>query len=176
MKEAHELTSYCTDYSATLPDITIYINCDTGFAVNLNRFHLNENDELIFIIKNYNYVESSYVFLHRVRVSDADVNGDIFFNIPPATSKRIKPGAFYTFAVMQNAFDSHEPTEYRKLTDNGAINLEYGAQDFLVKDAETDLDSEIIGVRMEPIADESSISANIFMTEITDIRLELIEE
>ena len=158
-----------------MPEITVYMNCDTRLAINLNMFHLGKNDEFIFVIKNYNYIESSYVFLYRAKASDIDVNGEIFLRIPPATSKHIKPGAFYNFAVMKNAFDRSQPTEYKKLTDNGKINIEYGAQDFTIKDESLE-ESEVIGVRLEPIDDASELKANVFMSEITDIRLELTEE
>lgn len=169
--------SYCTDYTATMPDITIYMNCDTRLAINLKRFNLTENDEFIFVIKNYSYIESSYVFLHRARISDMDENGEILFRIPPAASKHIKPGAFYNFAVMQNVFNSNEATEYKKLTDNGSIKIEYGAQDFLVKTEGIDSDSEIISVRLVPISDtDTTLGTNSFMSEVVGIRLELIEE
>ena len=168
--------SYCTDYTATMPAITVYMNCDTRLAINVGMFNLDKNDEFIFVIKNYAYIESSYVFLYRASVSDIDTNGEIFIRIPPATSKHIKPGAFYNFAVMKNAFDSSEPTEYKKLTDNGKILIEYGAQDFLVKDDTLDAESEIISMRLEPIEDTASLEANQFMGTITDIRFELIEE
>ena len=49
--------SYCTDYLATMPDITVYMNCDTRLAINLGMFNLSENDEFIFAIKNYSYIE-----------------------------------------------------------------------------------------------------------------------
>ena len=132
---------------------------------------------MCFVVKNYSYIDSSYVFIHRARVSEIDENGEILFRIPPAVSKRIKPGAFYNFAVMQNAFNSNEETEYKKLTDNGAIKIEYGAQDFLVKTDGIDSDSEIIGVRLVPISDtDTALGANSFMSEIVGVRLELIEE
>lgn len=169
--------SYCTDYTTTMPDITVYMNCDTRLAINLSKFHLGENDEFIFVIKNYSYIESSYVFLYRARASEMDENGEIFLRIPPATSKRIKPGAFYNFAVMQNAYDSTAATEYKKLTDNGSVIIEYGAQDFMVTSGKDDLDSEITGVRLELIDDnDSSLGTNIFMSEVVGVRLELIEE
>lgn len=168
--------SYCTNYTATMPDITVYMNCDTRLAINLRAFNLGENDEFIFIIKNYSYIESSYAFIHRAKASDVDVNGEIFIRIPPLSSKHIKPGAFYNFSVMQNAFDSNMPTEYKKLTDNGNVLIEYGAQDFTVPGADECSESEIIGVRMELIDDESSSGENTIIYEITDIRLEPIEE
>ena len=168
--------SYCTDYTATMPEITVYMNCDTRLAINLSLFNLDANDEFIFVIKNYSYIESSYVFLYRARATDVDENGEIFIRIPPATSKLVKPGAFYNFAVMKNAFNSKEATEYKKLTDNGSIRIEYGAQDFSLKGSEAEAESEVIGVRLEPIDEASPLSANVFMSKITDIRLELIEE
>lgn len=168
--------SYCTDYNATMPDITVYMNCDTRLAINLKAFNLSENDEFIFVIKNYSYIESSYAFLYRARASEIDANGEIFIRIPPSTAKHVKPGAFYTFAVMQNAFDSRSPTEYKKLTSNGNILIEYGAQDFTINDLNDDYESEVIGVRLEPVDELSSPTANAFIGDITDIRLELIDE
>ena len=47
------MLSYCTNYLATMPEITVYMNCDTRLAVNLSMFELGENDEFIFAIKNY---------------------------------------------------------------------------------------------------------------------------
>ena len=168
--------SYCTDYLATMPDIVVYMNCDTRLAINLKAFKLGDDDELIFVIKNYSYIDSPYVFLFKARNSDIDENGEVIFKITPATSKHIKPGAFYNLAVMKNAFSRKEPTEYRKLTDNGSIIIEYGAQDFTLKTGNDDLENEVVSVRLEPIGEDSSLDANVFMSEITDIRLELIEE
>jgi hypothetical protein len=122
-----------------MPELTIYMNCDTRFAINMRVFDLGANDEFIFAIKNYDYIESDYVYLYRARLRDIDENGEIIFKIPPQTSKRIKPGAFYNFALLANAYDRKQPTEYKKLTENGSIRIEYGAQDILVK---RDLDSE----------------------------------
>ena len=168
--------SYCTDYTATMPDITVYMNCDTRFAINVGAFGLGKNDEFIFVIKNYSYIESSYVFIHRCTIADADENGEIFIRIPPATSKHLKPGAFYNFSVMKNAFNRSEPTEYKKLTDNGRVLIEYGAQDFMVQTEGIEQESEIISVRLVPIDEASSINANRFMSEIVNVRFELIEE
>jgi hypothetical protein len=160
-----------------MPDITVFINCDTRLAINLTEFNLEENDEFIFVIKNYSYIDSSYVFLYKARAKDIDANGEIFIRIPPATSRLVKPGAFYNFTVMKNAFDTSEPTEYKKLTDNGRVKIEYGAHDFQVKGADNlELESEVIGVRLEPVDEAASLNANVFMGKITDIRLELIEE
>ena len=168
--------SYCTDYTATMPDITVYMNCDTRLAINLRMFNLGKNDEFIFAIKNYSYIDSPYVFLFRARASDVDENGEVIFKITPSASKYLKPGAFYNFAVLLNAFDPKKETEYKKLTDNGNIIIEYGAQDIQVYNATDEIDSEIISVRLEPVEISPELEANRFMGEITGLRLELVEE
>jgi hypothetical protein len=81
------------------------------------------------------------------------------FKITPEISKRIKPGAFYNFSILANAFDLRAPTEYKKLTDNGVINIEYGAQDILVKPAEGEVGyDDIIGIKLEPVSDKNADS------------------
>lgn len=149
----------CTNYLATMPEITVYMNCDTRLAINLRMFDLSDKDEFIFAIKNYNYIESDYVYLYRARKSDIDKNGEIIFKITPEVSKRLKPGAFYNFSILANAFDLREPTEYKKLTENGAIHIEYGAQDMLVKPAADEVGyNDVESVRLEPISDENAES------------------
>ena len=153
------MLSYCTNYLATMPDITVYMNCDTRLAINLRMFDLGENDEFIFAIKNYNYIDSGYVYLYRARTKDIDKNGEIIFKITPEVSKRIKPGAFYNFSILANAFDLRAPTEYKKLTDNGSIHIEYGAQDIMVKPAEGEVGyDDITGIRLEPVSDANADS------------------
>ena len=169
--------SYCTDYTATMPDIVVYINCDTRLAINLRMFNLGENDEFIFAIKNYSYIDSPYVFLFRARKSDIDKDtGEVIFKIPPTASKHLKPGAFYNFAVLLNAFDPRKETEYKKLTGNGNIILEYGAQDLLVHDDAGVPDGEIIGMRLELTDDSTAPEANKYMGAIANIRLEALDE
>ena len=168
--------SYCTNYTATMPDITVYMNCDTRLAINLRMFNLGENDEFIFAIKNYSHIDSPYVFLFRARASDIDENGEVLFKITPAESKQLKPGAFYNFAVLHNAFDRRKETEYKKLTDNGNIIIEYGAQDILVYSKDDNPENEIVSVRLEPINDSLGLETNMFMSDIIGMRLELIEE
>jgi hypothetical protein len=149
----------CTNYLATMPEITVYMNCDTRLAINVSLFELSDKDEFIFAIKNYNYIDSGYVYLFRARKKDIDENGEVIFKITPEVSKRIKPGAFYNFSILANAFDLREPTEYKKLTDNGAIHIEYGAQDILVKPAEDEVGYDnVTGIRLEPISDENADS------------------
>ena len=123
-----------TGYLAEMPDVTVYMNCDTRLAINLRLFDLSDNDEFIFVIKNYDYTDSSYAFLFRARKRDMDNNGEVIFSIDPDTSKRIKPGAFYNFALLANAFNPYEPTEYKKLTKNGKVIIEYGAHDLALPD------------------------------------------
>ena len=145
-----------TNYLATMPEITVYMNCDTRLAINLRLFDLGDKDEFIFAIKNYDYIDSGYVYLHRARKSDIDENGEVIFKISPEISKRIKPGAFYNFAIMENALDLRVPTEYKKLTDNGAINIEYGAQDLLLKPNDDILGyDDVESIRLEPVSDEN---------------------
>ena len=170
------MLSYCTNYTATMPDIVVHMNCDTRLAINLHAFSLNENDEFIFAIKNYSYINSPYVYLFRARPSDIDANGEVLFKITPSMSKHLKPGAFYNFAVLKNAFDKTKETEYLKLTDNGNVIIDYGAQDILVYDDSTKPDGEIISMRLEPIEEATSLEANPFMGEIVGLNLEFIGE
>ena len=168
------MLSYCTNYLATMPDITVYMNCDTRLAINLRMFDLGENDEFIFAIKNYSYIDSPYVFLFRARKSDIDENGEVLFKITPADSKRLKPGAFYNFAVLANAFDPKKETEYKKLTDNGNINIEYGAQDLEIKTELTSGKFEVLGVRLELLDEISHVEPQVF-GEIVGMRLEQLD-
>jgi hypothetical protein len=160
-----------------MPDITVYMNCDTRLAINLGMFNLGENDEFIFAIKNYSYIDSPYVFLFRARKDDIDENGEVIFKITPAASKHIKPGAFYNFAVLVNAFDPKQETEYKKLTDNGAICIEYGAQDLTIKPEpdEKEFSYDIVGVRLELLDEVSSIDPSKIKYEIVGVRLELLD-
>ena len=169
------MLSYCTNYLATMPDITVYMNCDTRLAINLRMFDLGENDEFIFAIKNYSYIDSPYVFLFRARKTDIDENGEVLFKITPAASKHLKPGAFYNFAILADAFDPKKETEYKKLTDNGNINIEYGAQDLEIKTELTSNKFEVLGVRLELLDALSHVKPQVF-GEIIGMRLEPIEE
>lgn len=174
------MLSYCTNYLATMPEIAVYVNCDTRLAINLRMFDLGENDEFIFVIKNYNHINSPYVFMHKARKSDIDENGEVLFKIPPEASKRIKPGAFYNFSVMLNSFDPQKETEYKKLTENGSIHLEYGAQDLTIKPdfkpGEEPYISTVLGMRLELLDEISSIGPDKYKCEIQGVRLELLDE
>ena len=158
-----------------MPDITVYMNCDTRLKIDLRPFDLKDSDEFIFAIKNYNYINSSYVFLFKARTADMDENGNVIFKITPAASKHLKPGAFYNFSVLQNAFDTKKETEYRKLSENGNIIIEYGAQDLLIPDESGDTEREIISVRLEPVDTAVIPEANKFMGEIVGMRLEQLD-
>ena len=168
------MLSYCTNYLATMPEITVYMNCDTRLAINLRLFDLGENDEFIFAIKNYSYIDSPYVFLFRARKSDIDENGEVLFKITPEASKQLRQGAFYNFSVLANAFDPKKDTEYKKLTDNGAIRIEYGAQDLTIKTELSDMKCEVVGVRLEPI--QAPAVPPTVLGEIVGMRLEPIDE
>lgn len=166
--------SYCTNYLATMPDVTVYMNCDTRLAINLRMFDLGEHDEFIFAIKNYSYIDSKAVFLFRATKADIDDNGEVLFKITPEASKQLKPGAFYNFSVLINAFDPKKETEYKKLTDNGNILIEYGAQDLTVKTELSDLKCEVVGIRLEPMQDVPKPPQHL--GEIIGMRLEPIDE
>ena len=163
-----------------MPEIAVYVNCDTRLAINLRMFDLGENDEFIFVIKNYNHINSPYVFMHKARKSDIDENGEVLFKITPEASKYIKPGAFYNFSVMLNAFDPQKETEYKKLTENGSIHLEYGAQDLTIKPdfkpGEEPYISTVLGMRLELLDEISSIGPDKYKCEIQGVRLELLDE
>lgn len=170
------MLGYCTDYLATMPDITVYMNCDTRLAINLDMFNLGEQDEFIFTIKNFNYIDSSYVFMYRAKKSDIDKNGEIIFKIDPDISKAIKPGAFYNFAVLLNAYDEYLPTEYRKLTENGRITIEYGAQELTIAPSvePTPQFQEILAAHLEPVTEDIDINIATAAAHgaILDIHLE----
>ncbi len=164
----------CTNYLATMPEITVYMNCDTRLAINLSMFDLSDNDEFIFTIKNYDYIDSSYVFLYRARKTDIDENGEILFKIDPDVSRTIKPGAFYNFSLLVNAFNEHALTEYKKLTENGAIRIEYGAQDLAVSAANEPISpfSAISGARLEAVSDNAALDGGKVNGVITGVSLE----
>lgn len=164
----------CTNYLSTMPDVVVYMNCDTRLAINLQMFELNDKDEFIFAIKNYDYIDSGYVYLFRARNSDIDANGEVIFRITPEVSKRIKPGAFYNFSILANAFDLRVPTEYKKLTDNGNIRIEYGAQDLLVKPSKDEEGYNIDKVRLEPVSDETAEStpSTYLSSRLVGVRVE----
>jgi hypothetical protein len=157
-----------------MPDITVYMNCDTRLAINLSVFGLGKYDEFIFTIKNYDYIDSSYVFLYRARATDIDENGEILFKIDPDISKRIKPGAFYNFALLVNAYDKYKPTEYKKLTENGRVNIEYGAHDLALPDPEEPiaLYSDFSDVHLERLSDDAVLSSGNASGIIVDIDIE----
>ena len=169
------MLSYCTNYLATMPELTVYMNCDTRLAVNLQLFDLTESDEFIFTIKNYDYIDSPYVFLFRARKSDIDENGEVLFKITPEASKQIKPGAFYNFAVLLNAFDPKKETEYKKLTDNGKITIEYGAQDLLITPERQEMEVSVDSVRLELLDEISTIDPDTFTGQVIGMRLEPLD-
>jgi hypothetical protein len=143
-------------------------------------FDLGEHDELIFTIKNYNYIDSPYIFLFRARKSDMDANGEVIFKITPEVSKHLKPGAFYTFAALLNTLDARQETEYRKLTGNGEILIEYGAQDLSIGSSVPPspgaLVDEILDIHLELVDDGSFIATNSYKYEVQGMRLEPFED
>ena len=161
-----------TNYLAPLPNIVVYMNCDTRLAINVGMFELGMYDEFIFVIKNYDYIDSSYVFLFRATKKDIDKNGEVLFKIDPDISKNIKPGAFYNCAVLIDALNPNAQTEYKKLTENGKITIEYGAHDLALPAPEEPPSpfAEILGSRLELTDDTDSDS--FVSSAILGIRVE----
>lgn len=158
--------------------LAININCDTIIAVNAVQLNLTEADELIFTLKNYDYKNSSYVFIFRGSKADIDSSGNIFIRVRQAASKRLKHGAFYSLAKLSGAFDSKQTTVYEPIT-SGSLKLIYGAQDLVVTDEINDEeDFEFVSVRLERIADNAEILTNpvAFRSEFLSAKFELIDE
>ena len=168
------MLSYCTKYLAAMPDITVYMNCDTRLAINLSMFDIGEYDEFIFVIKNFSYIESPYVFLFRARKTDADENGEVIFKIDPDSSKALKPGAFYNFALLMNAHNEFVQTEYRKLTENGRVIIEYGAQELTVGPAVEPVSpfQEIIAAQLKPVDEGGICRLTDVVGTILDVELD----
>lgn len=143
------------NFDITTPDITINMNCDTVLALNIGALELGDYDELVFTIKNYNYVDSLYIFLYKATKADMDHNGEVLFIIDPDVSKLLKQGAFYTLSVLTNALNKNELTEHIRLTENGKINIEYGAQDLALPNIEEPKlpFDEILNVHITPSDD-----------------------
>lgn len=172
------MSSCYTDYITTMSEITVSINCDTCLAINLQALDIGENDEFIFTLKNYDYIESSYVFLFKA--CKADINpetGEVIFKIPPRASKMLKPGAFFNFAILQNAYDRKLPTVYKKLTENGRVLLEYGTQDMLVKTGEnSEYLEEIVAARLATLDTVVDQNENSKPNTLLSGQLKIIEE
>ena len=167
---------YNTNYLPALPPITVYMNCDTILAIDLRAFELTDMDEFIFTIKNHDYIESPYVFTFRAKASDINSEtGEAIFTIPPITTRQIKSGAVYNFAALVNAFDSHNDTIYQKLTENGKIEVDFGAQNLIEKAELTDFNYEIVSIELKPIQEPSYNEISGLSSMITDVRLEPVE-
>ena len=168
------MLSYCSNYLTALPDIVVYMNCDTCLAVNLDMFDICDYDEFVFTIKNYDYADSSYIFRYKARKKDMDENGEVIFSIDPDTSKKIKPGAFYTVAILENANDHSKLTSCKKPARDGKVIIEYGAQDLAICDPEEPVVpfSDIIKAKLQP-ADVSN--AGVTAGVLIDVTLEKLD-
>jgi hypothetical protein len=151
------------------------MNCDTILAVNLRALELGTNDEFIFVIKNYDYINSPYVYIFRAKSTDMNRDGEVIFKIPAATVKHMKSNAFYTMAVLVDAFDTKRETVYNKLTDNGRVIIDYGAQNLIVADVDGVDDYEIVSMRLEPVGDNADFTSCAIANEIVGVSLELVE-
>ena len=150
----------------------------TCLAINLAALNLSDNDEFIFTIKNYDYADSSYIFLFKARNTDINPKtGEVIFKVPASTAKMLKHGAFYNFTVLTNAYDRKSATIYKRLTENGKILIEYGAQDMLAKTGLTEESTdEIISARLAPLDTVVESIDNPQVDEILKGQLKVIEE
>ena len=165
------MVNYYADSLLEAPELTVYLNCDTVLAINLQKFNLKATDELVFVIKNYDYIDSHYVYLFRTKYLDMDENGEVFFKITSEESKRLKPGAFYNILILSDAFNSRTETTCIKTTTNGRLRLGYGAQDLVVKSEFFEQGYEIISSRLE-LVDSAGADATTLSSEVLGIRLE----
>jgi hypothetical protein len=108
-------------------------------------FELGEHDEFIFAIKNFDYIGASSIVYITKTLEDLDQEtGEVLFKIGREESRNIKPGAFYNFSVRLNKTNPEKAEEYRKLTDNGRVLLEYGAPNLTVDSSQDFSDSSFI--------------------------------
>lgn len=141
--------SYCSTCFVEMPNVIVYVNCDTYLAINLQLFDLKDTDEFLFTIKNHNYIESPPVYLRRISKSEMNDKGEVLIKINPEASRKLKPGAFYNFTMVTNALDPIKPTSHKKLTADGKIILEYGAPNLLIPTPSGNITDEILNMRLE---------------------------
>ena len=113
-----------TNYSNELPKITIYANCDNTLTINLGCFSFAPREQLIFVIKNHDYIGAPVEFSETIIPSELNTEKNISILIPKEATNSIKNGAIYTFMLKK------ADAQYSKLTSNGLVQVEYGAQDF----------------------------------------------
>ena len=156
-----KMLNYFINHLIPAPDIAINMNCATRLAINLPMFNLGEHDELIFTIKNYDYIDSPNVFTYTFHKGEEDENGEVFFKIPVEASKKLVPDAFYNFTVFTDANNPLVGTEYKKITHNGKIRLEYGAHDLKVISGDIIPTGEIVGIRFELISEDDNVEEEL---------------
>jgi hypothetical protein len=116
------------NYSNKMPKITIYANCDTALTLNLGCFSFAPQEQLIFVIKNHDYTEAPVEFLHKVEVEKINEDKNYSFVVPKEAAAAIKTGAIYTFMFK------HTNGRCSKVTPNGFIRVEYGADGLIIKE------------------------------------------
>lgn len=103
----------------SIPDITIYDGCNTEFAINLQAFDIQADEELIFIIKNFNYRNAPIVYSKILTLADVNEREEVIFEISPKEALLIKPKAKYSIFLKTNG-------EPKRLTPDGNVLLVYG--------------------------------------------------
>ena len=110
------------NYSNKMPKITIYANCDTALTLNLGCFSFAPQEQLIFVIKNHDYIDAPVEFLDTIIPEELNSDKNISIVVPKESANKIKNGAIYTFMIKNG------DGQYSKLTSNGIVRVEYGAQ------------------------------------------------
>lgn len=141
--------NYFMPRSDDLPIVQLAMNCDTILAINAADLDIQENDELIFTIKNYDYIGSPAIFLKRLRYNEINAAGEIFIKVSHDIVQYVKPGAFWNLSILKDAYDTLKPTQYGRLTDNGRVSIAYGAHDLGSQPIEPN--GEIVGIHLEPL-------------------------
>ena len=116
------------NYSNKMPKITIYANCDTALTLNLGCFSFAPQEQLIFVIKNHDYVDAPVEFLDTIIPSELNSDKNISIMVPKEYANKIKNGAIYTFMIKNS------DGQCSKLTPNGIVRIEYGAQSLDLKE------------------------------------------
>jgi hypothetical protein len=127
------MLNYYENQLNQMPKITIYANCDTALTLNLGCFSFAPQEQLVFIIKNHDYLDAPVEFLELISPEELNSDKNVSIIVPSIKANKIKNNAIYTFMVK------HANGQYSKLTPNGTVKVEYGAHSL---NLEEDADNE----------------------------------
>ena len=137
--------------SDDLPIVQLSVNCDTILAINTAEFNIQQNDELIFTIKNYDYIGAPAIFLKRICATEINSADEALFKVPPDIVQHIKPCAFWNISVLRNVYDAEKPTQHMRLTGNGRVTIAYGAPYLDTQSQPFEPDEDTAGIHLIPI-------------------------